>query len=44
VSIGIYCSDRGAESADQVVSRADEASYAAKFSGKNRVVVKAAHA
>lgn len=40
VSIGIYSSEAGAESEDQVVSYADEAAYSAKFSGKNRVVVK----
>lgn len=41
VSIGIYSSESGAESEDQVVSFADEAAYNAKFAGKNRVVVKA---
>lgn len=41
VSIGVYTSEAGAESEDQVVSGADEAAYSAKFSGKNRVVVKA---
>lgn len=41
VSIGIYSSDSGEASEDQMVSLADEASYMAKKSGKNRVVVKA---
>ncbi|MCR4310086.1 MAG: GGDEF domain-containing protein [Deltaproteobacteria bacterium] len=41
VSIGVYSSERGDVSEDQMVSLADEASYAAKKSGKNRVVVKA---
>lgn len=41
VSIGIYSSEAGGETEDQVVSYADEAAYNAKFSGKNRVVVKA---
>ncbi len=41
VSIGIYTSERGDVSEDQMVSLADEASYAAKKSGKNQVVVKA---
>ena len=41
VSIGIYSSDSGDVSEDQMVSLADEASYAAKKSGKNQVVVKA---
>jgi len=41
VSIGIYSSDRGDVSEDQIVSLADEAAYVAKKSGKNRVVVKA---
>ncbi|MDP2658682.1 MAG: GGDEF domain-containing protein, partial [Candidatus Deferrimicrobium sp.] len=41
VSIGIYSSESGDVSEDQMVSLADEASYAAKKSGKNRVVVKA---
>jgi len=41
VSIGIYSSNNGEDTEDQVVSLADEASYAAKKSGKNRVVVKA---
>jgi diguanylate cyclase (GGDEF)-like protein len=41
VSIGIYSSDSGDVSEDQMVSLADEASYVAKKSGKNRVVVKA---
>jgi diguanylate cyclase (GGDEF)-like protein len=42
VSIGIYSSDSGDVSEDQIVSLADEASYIAKKSGKNQVVVKAA--
>ncbi len=42
VSIGIYSSESGEASEDQMVSLADEASYIAKKSGKNRVVVKAA--
>ena len=41
VSIGIYSSEKGEVSEDQMVSFADEASYVAKKSGKNRVVVKA---
>ena len=40
VSIGVYSSDNGEVSEDQIVSLADEASYIAKKSGKNRVVVK----
>ena len=41
VSIGIYSSEKGEASEDQMVALADEASYIAKKSGKNRVVVKA---
>lgn len=41
VSIGIYSSKYGEVTEDQIVSFADEASYAAKKSGKNQVVVKA---
>jgi diguanylate cyclase (GGDEF)-like protein len=41
VSIGIYSSDCGDVSEDQMVSLADEASYIAKKAGKNQVVVKA---
>jgi diguanylate cyclase (GGDEF)-like protein len=41
VSIGIYSSDCGDVSEDQMVSYADGASYVAKKSGKNQVVVKA---
>ena len=41
VSIGIYSSECGDVSEDQMVSLADEASYVAKKSGKNQVVVKA---
>jgi len=41
VSIGIYSSVNGDVSEDQIVSLADEASYVAKKSGKNQVVVKA---
>ena len=41
VSIGIYSSDSGDVSEDQIVSLADEASFVAKKSGKNQVVVKA---
>ncbi len=41
VSIGIYSSENGDVSEDQMVSLADEASYVAKKSGKNQVVVKA---
>jgi len=40
VSIGIFSSERGEVTEDQIVSLADEASYLAKKSGKNRVVVK----
>jgi PleD family two-component response regulator len=40
VSIGIYSSEKGEVSEDQMVSLADEASYLAKKSGKNRVIVK----
>ena len=41
VSIGIYSSESGEVSEDQMVSLADEASYVAKKSGKNQVVVRA---
>jgi len=41
VSIGIYTSKEGADSEDLMVGFADEASYIAKNSGKNKVVVKA---
>jgi diguanylate cyclase (GGDEF)-like protein len=41
VSIGICSSVNGDISEDQIVSLADEASYVAKKSGKNQVVVKA---
>ena len=41
VSIGIYSSEHGEVTEDQIVSLADEASYIAKKSGKNQVVVKA---
>jgi diguanylate cyclase (GGDEF)-like protein len=41
VSIGVYSSHCGEVSEDQMVSLADEASYIAKKSGKNRVIVKA---
>ena len=41
VSIGIFSSENGDVSEDQMVSLADEASYIAKKSGKNQVVVKA---
>jgi diguanylate cyclase (GGDEF)-like protein len=41
VSIGIYSSEDGGVSEDQMVSLADEAAYLAKKSGKNRVAVKA---
>jgi diguanylate cyclase (GGDEF)-like protein len=41
VSIGIYSSESGDVSEDQMVSFADEASYSAKKAGKNQVVVKA---
>jgi len=40
VSIGIYSSESGDVSEDQIVAFADEASYLAKKSGKNQVVVK----
>ena len=42
VSIGIYSTEDGGVSEDQMVSLADEAAYHAKNSGKNCVVVKAA--
>jgi diguanylate cyclase (GGDEF)-like protein len=42
VSIGIYTTEDGGVSEDQMVSLADEAAYNAKNAGKNRVVVKAA--
>jgi diguanylate cyclase (GGDEF)-like protein len=41
VSIGIYSSESGDVSEDQMVSLADDASYSAKKAGKNQVVVKA---
>lgn len=41
VSIGIFTTENGGISEDQIVSYADEAAYNAKKSGKNRVVVKA---
>jgi len=41
VSIGIYSSENGNVTEDQIVSLADEASYIAKKAGKNQVVVKA---
>ncbi len=41
VSIGIFSSESGGVTEDQMVSFADEATYVAKTSGKNRVVVKA---
>ena len=41
VSIGIYSSENGDVTEDQIVSLADEASYIAKTAGKNQVVVKA---
>lgn len=41
VSIGIYSSERGTDSVEQLVGFADEAVYRAKNSGKNQVVVKA---
>jgi len=41
VSIGVYSSENGEISEDQIVSLADDASYNAKKSGKNRVVVRA---
>jgi len=40
VSIGIYSSENGDVTEDQIVSLADEASYTAKTAGKNQVVVK----
>ncbi len=42
VSIGIYSSENGDVTEDQIVSLADEASYIAKTAGKNQVVVKTA--
>ena len=41
VSIGIFSSYCGEVTEDQMVALADEASYVAKKSGKNRVIVKA---
>jgi two-component system cell cycle response regulator len=41
VSIGLYTSEHGDISEDQMVSLADEAAYRAKLEGKNRVVVRA---
>jgi diguanylate cyclase (GGDEF)-like protein len=41
VSIGIYSSEKGRDSVEQLVGFADEAVYRAKNSGKNQVVVKA---
>jgi len=41
VSIGIYSSENGNVTEDQIVSLADGASYLAKKAGKNQVVVKA---
>jgi diguanylate cyclase (GGDEF)-like protein len=41
VSIGIFNSENGDVTEDQIVSLADEASYTAKKAGKNQVVVKA---
>jgi diguanylate cyclase (GGDEF)-like protein/PAS domain S-box-containing protein len=38
-SVGIACSDRGASSADELVSQADTAMYQAKREGSQRVVV-----
>jgi diguanylate cyclase (GGDEF)-like protein len=40
VSIGIYSSENGDVTEDQIVSLADDASYTAKTAGKNQVVVK----
>lgn len=40
VSIGVYTAEEGAVTEDQMVGFADEASYCAKNTGKNRVVVK----
>jgi GGDEF domain-containing protein len=40
VSIGVYSSEKGEVSEDQIVSLADKAPYIAKKSGKNRVIVK----
>ncbi len=40
VSIGIYSSEKGEISEDEIVSLADGACYVAKTSGKNRIVVK----
>jgi len=41
VSIGIYNSEKGDVTEDQIVSLADEASYIAKKGGKNQIVVRA---
>ncbi|GAB4230505.1 MAG: hypothetical protein OHK0028_04970 [Deltaproteobacteria bacterium] len=40
VSIGIFTTENGEASEDQIVAYADEAAYTAKKGGKNRVVVK----
>lgn len=41
VSVGIYSSEKGTDSVEQLVGFADEAVYSAKNLGKNQVVVKA---
>ena len=38
ISVGVSCSSAGAESAAELLKRADEALYAAKRSGRNRVM------
>jgi diguanylate cyclase (GGDEF)-like protein len=43
VSIGIFSSENGDVTEDQIVSLADEASYVAKTAGKNQVVVKTSY-
>ena len=41
-SLGIACSDQGAETPEQLLKQADRALYEAKNSGRNKVVAAAA--